>query len=90
MSCIQQPTEEEQRRALGPLVRNEIVRVLATQMFCFDPKPKKEFCTLVAKKLVKKYRFMKDVGEKVTGYVSHVCVCVGGWAHVHVSNACAC
>ena len=70
MSCIGQSTEEEQKRALGPLVRNEVVRVLATQMFCYDPKPKKEFCTLVAKKLVKKYQFMKDTGEKVSGYVS--------------------
>lgn len=39
-------------------------------MFCYDPKPKKEFCTLVAKKLVKKYQFMKDTGEKVSGYGS--------------------
>ena len=39
-------------------------------MFCYDPKPKKEFCTLVAKKPVKKYQFMKDTWEKVLSYVS--------------------
>lgn len=55
---------------MTPLVRNEIVRVLATQMFCINPKPHKEFCTLVAKKLVAKYSFMKDTGERVSGYVS--------------------
>ena len=78
MACIRQSTEEEQRRALGPLVRNEIVRVLATQMFCYDPKPQKEFCTAVAKKLVKRYCFMKDTGEKVSGYVSVMCVDIMG------------
>ena len=70
MACIQQPTEEERRRALTPLIRNEIVRVVTTQMFCYDPKPRKDFCTLVAKKLVAKYPFMKDTGERVSGYVS--------------------
>ena len=78
MACIQQPTEEEQRHALKPPVRNEIVRVLATQIFCIDPKPKRDLITAVAKNLTKKYPFMKDVGEKVSGYVSDVCmfVCV--------------
>ena len=59
---------------LGPLVRNEIVRVLATQMFCYNPKPQKEFCTVVAKNLIARYPFMKDTGEKVSGYVSVVYV----------------
>ena len=71
MACLQQTTEEEQRRALTPPIRNEIVRVVATQMFCYDPKPQKDFCTLVAKKLVAKYPFMQDTGEKVSGYVSY-------------------
>ena len=76
MQCIHKPTEEEKRRAMGPLVRNEIVRVLATQMYCHDTKlPQKEFCTLVVKMLVKKYSFMKDFGEKMSGYVN-VCTCV--------------
>ena len=70
MACIDQPTEEGQRLALGPLVHNEIVRTLATQMFCYTPKPQKGFCTEVAKMLVKKYPFMTDVGERVSGYVS--------------------
>lgn len=70
MACIQQPSEEEQKRTLTPLLRNEIVRVLATQIFCVEPNPKKELITLVAKKLVAKYTFMRDTGEKVSGYVS--------------------
>ena len=40
-------------------------------MFSFDPKPQKEFCTQVAKLLVKKFTFMRDVGLKVSGYVSY-------------------
>ena len=85
MACIQQPTIEEQRRAMGPLVRNEVVRVLATQMFCVDPKPQKEFCTQVAKKLVTKYSFMRDTGVKVSGYVS-ICVC-SVCIHARTSNS---
>ena len=50
-------------------------------MYCFEKKkPQKEFCTIVAKKLVNKHCFMKDIGEKVSGYVSVVCYsieCVG-------------
>ena len=66
MACIQQSSEEEKKRALGPLVRNDVVRVLATQMFCYDPKPQKEFCTQVAKKLMRKYPFMVDTGKNVS------------------------
>ena len=39
-------------------------------MFCNDPNPNKQLCTKVAKLLVKKYKFMRDVGEQVSGYVS--------------------
>ena len=70
MQCIELQSEEERKLALVPSVRNEIVRVLANSMFCNDPNPKKEFCTRVAKLLVKKYKFMRDIGEQVTGYVS--------------------
>ena len=70
MQCIKLPSEEERKLALVPSVRNEIVRILANNMFCNDPNPKKELCTRVAKLLVKKYKFMRDVGEQVTGYVS--------------------
>ena len=70
MQCIKLPSEEEQKLALAPSVRNEIVRILTNSMFCNDPNPKKELCTRVAKLLVKKYKFMRDVGEQVTGYVS--------------------
>ena len=75
MNCIANDTEEECRQALTPKVRNEIVRDLVSQMFSFDSKPQKEFCAHVAKLLVKKYPFMRDVGLKVSGYVSY-CVCV--------------
>ena len=51
-------------------IRCEIVRDLVVQMYSFNPSPNKEFCTEVAKMLVKKYDFMKDIGHKVSGYVS--------------------
>ena len=70
MYCIKMKTDEERRRALIPSVRNEIVRILATTMFSCDPSPKKDLCTKVAKMLVNKYGFMKDIGEHVSGYVS--------------------
>lgn len=69
-ACINMSSDEERSRALGPLIRNEVVRVLATQMFCYTMKLNKVFCTEVAKMLVKKYPFMRDKGEKVSGYVS--------------------
>ena len=70
MHCISQHTDEDERKHLTTSVRNEIVRVLSVQMFCYAPKPRKEFCTHVAQMLVKKYPFMKDAGERVSGYVS--------------------
>ena len=82
MACIQMSTDEERSRALGPLVHNEVVCVLATQMFCCSPKPSKEFCTEVSKMLVKKYSFMRDKGEKVTGYVSIVYLKVAIFIHL--------
>lgn len=69
-ACIDLSSDEERSRAMGPLIRNEVVRVLATQMFCYTMKPNKVFCTEVSKMLVKKYPFMRDKGEKVSGYVS--------------------
>ena len=68
--CIDLPMDEERSRAVGPLIHNEVVRALATQMFCYSPKPSKAFCMEVAKLLVKKYSFLLDKGEKVSGYVS--------------------
>ena len=70
MQCINQENEEERKRSLVPSIRNEIVRILATNMFCHDPQPHKDCCTRVAKMLVKKYKFLKDVGDHVSGYVS--------------------
>ncbi len=43
----------------------EITRDLVTQMFYVSSNS-----TVVAKKLVRKYPFMKDVGNKVSGFVS--------------------
>lgn len=82
MACIQQPTEEEQRHALKPPVRNEIVRVLTAQIFCINPKPKTDLITAVAKNLTKKYPFMKDVRGKVSGYASGVCMFVCAFVRV--------
>ena len=70
MECIEHPTFEEQKRALNTSIRNEIIRALGTHIFSHNPKPTKAFCTEVARKLVKKYPFMKDTGEKESGYVS--------------------
>ena len=76
MHCIEQPTNEEKLKCLTPQIRNEIVRDVVAQMFAFEPKPKKCFVTQVAQQLIKKYPFLKDVGQCVSGYVScmyHVC-----------------
>ena len=70
MNCVALKCDEERKRALVPSVRNEIVRIIATNMFCHDPNPKKALCTTAAKLLVKKYAFMKDIGDHVSGYVS--------------------
>ena len=67
MDCINKPTDEDRRKALSPAIRCEIVRVLGTQMFCYNPKPTKEVCTEIAKQLVKKYHFMKDTGASQYG-----------------------
>lgn len=75
MQCLQRDTDEERRLELDTSRRNEVVRDLVTQMFAFDPKPNSAFAAVVAKKLVRKYPFMKDIGDKVSGYVSLVCAC---------------
>ena len=38
-------------------------------MFAYK-EPDKAFCTQTAKMLVHKYKFMADLGDKVSGYVS--------------------
>lgn len=70
-ACIDQETNEARKRELIPTIRSEICRVLSNAMFCYDPNPNKDLCTHVAKLLVKKYKFMADVGKGVTGYVSY-------------------
>ena len=69
-ACIDQDTDEARKHELIPNVRSEIVRVLSNAMFCYDANPRKDLCTQVAKLLVKKYRFIADVGKGVTGYES--------------------
>ena len=69
MECIEQPTPEEQKRALNSSIRNEIIRALGTHMFSYNPKA---FCTEVARMLVKRYPFMRDIGRKESGYVSAI------------------
>ena len=70
MDCIQKDKEDEQRQALTPAIRNEIVRDLVAHMFSYNPKPQKDFCTHVAQMLIRKYKFMCDTGHKVSGFVS--------------------
>ena len=70
MECINAQAESEACKLLTPTIRNEIVRDLMSQMYVLWPKPSRANCSLVAKKLVHKYPFMKDKGEGITGYVS--------------------
>ena len=70
MDCMKLATDRDRKRALTPSVRNEIVRVLASNMFCHNPNPNKDFCSKVVKMLVKKYKFLCDVGDNVSGFVS--------------------
>ena len=70
MVAINASSEAEKRKLLTANVRSAITRDLMTTMYTFMPKPDKKFCTEVAKKLVQKYDFMRDVGTNVTGYVS--------------------
>ena len=71
MVCIQQPTDEARKMQLTPTIRNEIVRDLVVSMFSFQQKPNKAFVEQAARLLVKKYPFLKDVGQNVSGYVSY-------------------
>lgn len=48
-----------------------MVRDLVTQMYAVSQNPSRQNCTEVAKKLVKKYPFMKDEGASVSGYVGY-------------------
>ena len=70
MTCIRADGTDEQKKMLTASIRNELVRDLVTQMYTVRLKPDRSFCTLVAKSLVKKYPFMKDAGDNVSGYVS--------------------
>lgn len=80
MKCINASTPAEQKKPLTGSLRGEISLDLVTQMHAFKAKPDRAFCTAVAKSLVSKYPFMKDVGENVSGYevsilfyVSRIC-----------------
>ena len=70
MECIELETGHEKKRALTPSVPNEIVPVLANTMFCHTLNPNAEFYSRVAKMLVKKYEFMRDIADNVSGHVS--------------------
>ena len=70
MYAINGEGDTERRKRLTPEMRKEIVRDTVSTMFAHTSRPNKEFCTDVAKQLVRKYPFMKDVGTNVTGYVS--------------------
>ena len=77
MSVIRLSDDQDKHLSLTPSIRNEITRDLVTQMFAIHHSPNKDFCTKVARKLVQKYPFMRDVGRKVSGYVSNKpeCIC---------------
>ena len=62
--------EQRKRLAQAPQRRMEIVRDLVSTMYAYTSRPDKDFCTKVAKQLVHKYPFMRDVGVNVSGYVS--------------------
>lgn len=90
MECIFAESEAESRKLLIPTIRNEMVRDLVTQMYAVWQNPSRQNCTEVAKKLVKKYPFMKDEGASVSGYVGyynyyykhnylHCCFLKGSW-----------
>lgn len=70
MASVNARSEEDKKLGLTAAVRNEIVRDLVTQMYAYNAKPDRAFCTKVAKLLIKKYSYMKDVGTNVSGYVS--------------------
>lgn len=72
MDCMQKKTIDDQRRALTPPLRNEIVRDLVAHMFSYNNNPDKAFCTRAAKMLVSKYAFLEDLGERVSGYVCYL------------------
>ena len=83
MTCIHATTDEERRKLLTTAIRNEVVRDLVTQMYAYNPKHDRAFCSVVARSLMNKYPFMKDVGTNVLGYVSQrpfvnsvLCMCL--------------
>lgn len=65
MACINAKDEEEKRRRLTPEVQNYIVRDLVTTMFSYTLKPSKQFCAIVAKSLVQKYKFMRRWSKRI-------------------------
>lgn len=70
MQIIQKKDDNEKRRILTPEIRNAIVRDLVSSMHAYRSQPNKEFCTVVAKRLVGQYPFMKDAGSAISGFVS--------------------
>lgn len=64
------PEVEEclKNKSLTTHARNEIVRTLASQLFCRYSRPNRAECEKLARKLILKYPFMKD--NLGCGYVS--------------------
>lgn len=83
--AIEASDDSERRKRLTPDIRNAIVRDVVSTMHAFKSLPNKDFCTQVAKQLVNKYTFMKDVGTNVTGYVSSMHYSVTALAYVQYS-----
>lgn len=54
-------------RSISDSTRNEMVRVLANLLFSVSPKPTRQQCNEIAKKLILKYPATKD--ELGNGYV---------------------
>lgn len=62
--------DADKKKLLTPQLRNEISRAYVTHIFAHISNPRKDFLTRAAKILVKKYSFLKDIGDYSSGYVS--------------------
>ena len=69
MACLNCIDEEQQKKLLTVSIQGEIVSDMVTQMYSINPKLDRSLCTLVAKKLIHKYKFY-DKNGKPAGYVS--------------------
>ena len=77
MSIINEKDEQKQKRMMTVTVQHAMVRDLVSTMYAHTSEPRRQYCTMVARALVKKYPFMKDAG--MSGYVS-IIMCILQWA----------